>query len=263
MSFQGFQQYLWKHRGKVALAAAAVVATGVFISTTTWSNTENNNKEKQTNQIAPPIDESKLEQSMRKKLLLIRQQLETSSSQILPTLRLKITQVVDVLQTIKLIKELRLNNKNTSITTNTTTDMNENELWEEIKVLSFTLWFVSIYLTCAISILLRIQLFLLAKSDHINLNIDQLNNIISRTYTHIFDYGIQHITDLTRAYVTKQLIDWTVRENTSVTYEELNGFVYKVRHYIEVECKDLITTLIIGKLSYTYNIIYNVLVYVY
>ena len=257
MSFQGFQQYLWKHRGKVALAAAAVVATGVFISTATWSNTENNNKEKQTNQIASPIDESKLEQSMRKKLLLIRQQLETSSSQILPTLRLKITQVVDVLQTIKLIKELRLNNKNNSITnnTNTTTDMNENDLWEEIKVLSFTLWFVSIYLTCAISILLRIQLFLLAQSDHINLNIDQLNNIISRTYTHIFDYGIQHITDLTRAYVSKQLIDWTVRENTSVTYEELNGFVNKVRHYIEVECKDLITTLIIGKLSYTYSIV--------
>ncbi|RYH13662.1 hypothetical protein EON65_35100 [archaeon] len=90
-------------------------------------------------------------------LLRIRRQFDISCRHFLPTLRKKIIDTVDLNGTVKQIKELRQTGSPGSA------DL-ERALWEEIKVASFTLMFMSTYTTVALCTVLKLQLHILARS---------------------------------------------------------------------------------------------------
>ena len=91
-------------------------------------------------------------------LLRIRKQYETALQQFMPTLKSKIKEVVDINGTVRQIKELRA-----SALPEDSREL-EVQLWEEIKVSSLTLLLVTCYMTCALCTLLKLQLYILAKS---------------------------------------------------------------------------------------------------
>jgi hypothetical protein len=96
-------------------------------------------------------------------LLRLRRQYDSSCRHFLPTLRKKIFAIVDINATVKQIKELR------TVSAPGCLDL-ERALWEEIKVSSFTLLFVAVYMTTTVCTVLRIQVHILARSI---LNSDQ------------------------------------------------------------------------------------------
>lgn len=280
-NLKSVRQYLWKHRGKVAAISAAVVATGIVVGLVVSSRNERakSDEEREREEQERIQNENLSNKRTMQQLLFSKRQFELSSKQILPTLRLKINEVVDVLHTIRQIKELRMQSGSEGRTSHAS-DV-ENTLWEEIKVMSFVLWLVSIYGTCVLVPLLRIQIVLVNK--HINksnaapssssnrsnedLGKDSFDPLMDRTYSHLLERGIQTLTDVVRAFVARQLSEWTVKD-TVVTYDELVGFVSKTRQFLEVETRDLVSTLLIRKSSlschpyphsvYLFNFVFNV-----
>ena len=223
-----------------AVIATAGVVSYLSSSSSSTLTDEENNKNNKTKNISSTVTISS------QKLVYIRQQFDAASLQIFPTLRIKITEIVDVLQTIRQIKELRIKSDmahNGNVET-------ENQLWEEIKILSFTLWFTSIYATCATCLLLRIQLFLLARNENSlkQISREEFESLINDSYSHLFEKGIIDFVEVLKSFVTKSLSDCTVKDKTSYQYDEFNLFIMKARHYIERESKTLTLSLIMRKL---------------
>lgn len=274
-NMKSVRQYLWKHKGKVAAISAAVVATGIIVGIIVSRNNEQtkSEEEKDREEQERIQKENISNKRMMQQLLFAKRQFDLSSKQILPTLRLKISEIVDVLHTIRQIKELRMQSGSEGRTSHAS-DV-ENVLWEEIKVMSFVLWFVSIYSTCVLVPLLRVQIVMVKK--HINklqktassssslnnnddLMADNFDPIMDRTYSHLLERGIHSLTDLVRTFVSRQLSEWTVKD-TVVTYDELVSLVSKTRQFLEVETRDLISTLLIRKSFQFVSVYYAILVY--
>lgn len=91
-------------------------------------------------------------------LLRIRRQYDTSCRHFLPTLKKKIHETVDISATVKKIKELRASGRSENA------EEAEQALWDDIKISSFTLLFAGVYMTAAVCTLLRVQLYVLARS---------------------------------------------------------------------------------------------------
>jgi len=263
-NMKSVRQYLWKHKEKVAVVATGIIIiVGIIVSR---NNERTKSEEEKEREEQERIQKENISNKrMMQQLLFAKRQFDLSCRQILPTLRLKINEVVDVLHTIRQIKELRMQSGSEGRTSHTS-DV-ENILWEEIKVMSFVLWFVSIYCTCTLVPLLRIQIVLVNKhisksntghstssssssssSSRPNDDIvsDSFDPLMDRTYSHLLERGIHTLTDMVRAFISRQLSDWTVKD-TVVTYEELVSLVSKTRQFLEVETRDLISTLLIRK----------------
>lgn len=162
-------KFLYKHRQKIA-ATTAVVGSAAFLyfyyGTSNDSITENI-----TSNSAHFGDESYNEESAKnnskelsdkKKLQLsrIRKQFENAREKFLPTLRVKIFEIVDVSDTIQEIRKLR-NSQGKKGKVDSNTRLIEMQLWEKIKISSITILFVSVYMTSAICLILKIQFHLL------------------------------------------------------------------------------------------------------
>ena len=184
------RKWLWTHRGKVAVAAA-VVATAAAVYYTTkaqqplqledmdedvdgedddWNDVEGAGGVRGRRRVrnaaslgsaAKPAQKS-LERS--RMLLRVRKQYDVAAMYFLPTLKLKIAEYVDVANTIKQIRDLRAGNNSAIGPGEESPEKAEERLWEEIKVTSFTHLFVTAYMEIAISLVLRIQIHILARS---------------------------------------------------------------------------------------------------
>lgn len=241
------------NRNRTKIAVAAVIAVGVTLYLTYNSEPESEAAAVETTRPLQLVSESKAKQAANRTRLLfkVRRQFDTSASQFLPTLRIKIVEVIDINGTVKHIKELR---------SRATTNKEELEarLWSEIKDSSFALLVVTAYMLSAVCILLRIQLHILARTmqhayvadgedGDLQLNSDMFRALIEGTYKHLFGAGLKSFADRVKAQVGATLSDWTVKDKLHVEYEELVHVLGAVRQALEADMGELIRTIFIRK----------------
>jgi hypothetical protein len=226
-------RYLWRHRREIAVGGvvcAAGIALLSYYSTITETEEERLLKlEADSERQCQASFSATLKPGNRSRMLLkIRKQFDFAIKQFLPTIRTKILEVVDVSSSIRKIKELRSANNNMSINSDDSisTIMTESMLWDEIKVSSLTLVYVSAYMVSAVTVLLRVQLHILGKSMESVLE-SQLNSdnesigmrdddvfkiLIEGTYKHIFGKGLTALTELVRRQIVECFAGWTVKD---------------------------------------------------
>ena len=175
--------FLWKHKNKI-LVGGAICAAGYaayqhyFPLPPTVKEDEEEIRIATVHNTMTSTHRDLLKPGQRSRMLLrIRKQFDIAIKQFLPTVRLKIATAVDVSSAIRQIKELRSiknNHENNNGSSSGTmkngqhiASMNEALLWEEVKVSSLTLLYLSAYMVSAVTVLLRVQLHILGKSIHV------------------------------------------------------------------------------------------------
>jgi hypothetical protein len=96
-----------------------------------------------------------LSEAKKAQLAKIRRQFENARQKFLPTLRVKIFEVVDCSDTIQELRRLR-STSSASLQRDA-----EEALWEKIKIQSISIMFVSVYMTCVVCTVLKLQFHLL------------------------------------------------------------------------------------------------------
>jgi hypothetical protein len=245
------------NRNRTKILVASVIAIGVTLYLS--YNTEEPEPEK-----APALentsplrlaDESTAAKAANRTRLLfkIRRQFDSTASQFLPTLRIKIVEVIDINGTVKHIKDLRAR-----ATTNK--DELEARLWTEIKDSSFALLVVTVYMLSAVCTLLRIQLHILARTLQKSYELDgrdadaQLSSemfraLIEGTYKQLFGSGLKTFADIVKQQISTTLAGWTVKDKLHVEYEELVSALEAVRRNLEADMTNVIKTIFIRKLQ--------------
>ena len=153
----------------------------------------------------------------------MRKQFDNYAKHFLPTLKLKIAEVVDIAMGARL--EIRANTQSSD-----TQDV-EARLWDEIKVSSLTVLFITVYMESIVCALLRIQLHVVAAYtlemagsgavDVDKIGVNLLEKLITSTYTKIYDVGLKNLTQIVREGVAREMQDWVVREKMNVQYDDL------------------------------------------
>jgi hypothetical protein len=249
-TIQSIGGFVNRNRTKVAVAAVIAVGVTLYLTYKPEPQAEANVQTVRQPQLT---NESKAKQAANRSRLLfkVRRQFDTSASQFLPTLRLKIVEVIDINGTVKHIKELR------SRATNNKEEL-EARLWAEIKDSSFALLVVTAYMLAAVCTLLRIQLHILARSmqhayiadaeeAELQLSGDTFRLLIEGTYKHLFGTGLKSFAERVKSQVAASLADWTVKDKLHVEYEELVYVLSSVRQALEADMSELIRTIFIRK----------------
>ena len=272
--------YLWKHRNKVAVGgavcAAAIAVYAYYSVSNKTSETEEENLlhadiMRRNAIVKKPGDRSRM-------LLRIRKQFDFAIRQFLPTMHTRVLEVVDVSSSIRKIKELRAGNteadKNSSDFVNA-----EAALWDELKVSSLTLVYVSAYIVSAVTVLLRIQLHILGKSMEIvresQLSSDDIESgagpgsslgssgddvfkiLIEGTYKHIFGSGLYALSEYVRPRVMECFADWNVRDNLAVDFNDLAQVMSRVHRNIERDSTSLAKMIMLRKYCSFLHLIYH------
>ena len=247
------------NRNRNKLLVASVVAIGVTLylnyNGETVEDEDKHDPQLETVQRLRLANESNsMKAANRTKLLFkIRRQFDTSVNQFIPTLRVKIVDVIDINGTVRHIKELRA-----KATTNK--EELETRLWTEIKDSSFAMLIVTSYMLSAVCVLLRIQLHILARSlqksynnqlfpqdDDIQLNSDTFRGLIEGTYKHLYGNGLKLFSDMIKSQISLVLKNWTVKDKLHVSYDELIEVISIIRRNIENDLSLVIKTIFIRK----------------
>lgn len=282
-SWKSTKEFIWNHRYKLigaGVAGTAVVAwyTDIFGITTTKDRHLIDNVDNLPNELNSSSNKKKknrkvMNPGLRSRLLLrVRKHFDVAVNDFLPTLRMKINEVVDISTAIKQIKELRASGNGVD------SILSEEQLWDEIKITSFSIMLVTTYMMSLVCVLLRVQFHILARSaplptktkyDNDNNNINNTNNrnntninnnnnenrhnndllneqdfkeLIDSTYHHLFEQGLQHCAELIRTAVTKELHTWIVRDRVSVHWNDFNEVLMRVRRHVDSDLKTFVAT---------------------
>ena len=162
----------------------------------------------------------------------IHEQFEQTLQLFVPTLHIKVVSVVDVSSTIARIKELRASRPESGV--------DEEALWEEIKVNTFALVLVCAYSLCALSVLLKIQLHIIASSNVASApspsDGSEGKRVFEGTYAFFYDKGIEALYLRLLPIVRDKLSSWRVKEKLGVDYAELVRVLADMRRELE-ECE--------------------------
>lgn len=254
--------FLSKHRNKLLVASAVgAVTAGVVYYMTQLSDKPLAEEVTVTSDVSDETFSTpavKVNKSNKSRLLMrIRRQFHMACQQFMPTLKAKIIEVVDMTGTVRQIKEIR------SKSISGDSKELEAELWEEIKVSTFTILFVTSYMLCAISTLLKLQLHLLGRfvykpttttreralgtnpSEEPMLDSDMFHELIDGTYKQLFGNGIRTFAVLVKERMTKDLSSWTVSNKLTVDFSELTHMLASVRRNIEVDVGSVVQMIFI------------------
>lgn len=250
---RNIRDFASKHRAK--LIGALVVGIG-GVAWYMLSSEDNANGRPLAVRSGAEEGEVKGESRSRKRariLVMVRRQYNSYAMHFLPTLKLKINEVVDVNNAVSKIKEIRSNNGKNS---DDSVDI-EAKLWNEIKVSSITILFVTVYMESIVCTLLRILLHVVAAytseresngelKDISEIDVDVLEKLISATYSKIYDAGLKNVTQLVRQGVTKETEDWVVREKMDVRYDEFIAKLCTLRTTFEQDIQGFVNVLAIS-----------------
>jgi hypothetical protein len=186
----------------------------------------------------------------------------------IPTLRKSIFDLIDITQPVKQIKQLRANNSTNSSASSSSSDT-EAQLWEEVKLSSFTMLFVSTYVLCGLTTLLKVQLHVLARAilrgegpalESLGATGDNADDIvmyardsallkkfIEGTFRTMFSTGLQRFANDVRQRLQYLLRDWVVKERMRVDFEDMLQLLNTVRRDFESDFDTLMRNLFCGK----------------
>ncbi len=256
--------FLHKNRNKILIASVVAVSVAVYmhysgsegeLAPNALENDEDSDKDS-TNEgekgKGPVANEQQMSPGNRARVLLrIRRQFDMAAQHFLPTIRIKIVEVVDINGTVRQIKELRAKSSENN-------RQLETQLWEEIKISSFTMLFVTAYMLSAVCVMLRVQLCLLAHSagrssapnsssarssngtntngeEEVPFDNEMFKALIDGAYKHLFNSGLRTFTAVVNHRVTTDLKFWVVQEKTSVSFGDLLHTVTAMRQTLEAE----------------------------
>jgi hypothetical protein len=244
------KKFVWEHRGKITIGAIAVAAIAGYVAYSSSQKQLEDNDEDEAN------NSERTKSPHAKSLIKINKQFEIAAKHFLPTLQIKIIDIIDISENIRKIKELRSKpDKNDE-----DSDF-ENELWEEIKISSFALIFVTTYMSCALTVLLKTQLHIIARTHNFSYNRkiatygdgddddeDQIfNSLIEKVYSHLFSNGLINLVAKVKCIVKESLMDFLVQEKISVMFEEFIDVITKIRNGIEINATEFLAQLILRK----------------
>ena len=250
--------FISRNRTKIAVASVIAIGVTLYLAYTAEPEAEGQRERVEDEERAPTLkfsDESSISVAASRKRLLFKasRQFDTTASQFLPTLRVKVVEVIDINGTVKHIKDLRAK---------ATTDKDELEtkLWTEIKNSSFSMLVVSAYMLCAVCTLLRIQLHILGRSLHkkyeadgkeedLQLDGEKFRLLIEGTYKHLFGAGLRALTERVKSVVATSMAEWSVKEKLHVEHDEIVLMFALIRHHLESDMSDLISAIFIRKAS--------------
>ncbi len=248
------REFLSKHRAKVTIAVVLGVGTALWYRYYGVDNTSMTpialtneaymgHEAEKEKKLSPAKKRAKILQQVRK-------QFDSYAKHFLPTLKLKIAEIVDISNAVRKIKEIRANTRSSD-----TQDV-EARLWDEIKVSSLTVLFITVYMESIVCALLRIQLHVVAAYtiemasggivDVDEIGVDLLEKLITATYSKIYDVGLRKLTQIVRDGVTREMQDWVVREKMSVQYDDLVLKLCSLRAEFEQDTLSLINALAIS-----------------
>eukprot|EP01038_Epipyxis_sp_PR26KG_P011035 gene11035-14817_t len=288
--------FLNRNRGKVLLTTTAI-AIGLTIywqytANETSDNTSNNEEER--NAISNSMDEIKNRKNLNETdkknririLMSIQKQFDIAARHFLPSLRLKIVEMIDINSTIKKLKQMRQkaengntnnyneitlssngnSNHNVGKNDNTSDNINqEDALWEEVKISSFAMLYLTAYMLAFICTLLKIQLHLLAKlifqtsqsqtkissfndknpSSSLGINNDNFRLLIEGTYQQLFGAGLSTFSELISHKIRSLLSQWQVKDKLSVQYSGLLEVLILLRKSFEDDFTTIIKDIFI------------------
>jgi hypothetical protein len=245
--------FLQKHKGKLAIAAIVAIACTVYVNYSSGDNVQQNDEDEKNTTKVKSLSISDMNKEARIRILFrIKKQFDVAAQQFLPTLRTKIVEVVDINGTLKQIRELRSNSPSFS-----NKNIVEDDLWDEIKIASFTILYATTYMLCAVCTLLRIQLHILArsiynsesqyyeKSNDFVFDSQVYRELMDKTYQYVFDIGLKNLILFIKHKIKTALKQWTIKTKLSVDYEEFQELLLQIRKSIEIDLKTLVATILI------------------
>ena len=253
--FKQAREFVWNHRGKLVLTttvAIAGIAYCLFFGSATLKKREQldadvmelEHKEGSTEDDRS-IQHIAMKQGVRSRLLLrVRRHFDFAGKHLFPTLRIKLLEAVDISNAIQQIKQIRLGGL-----VDMTAKSTEANLWDQIKISSFVMLFSACYGTSIVTMILKLQLHILAKNASIYSDDDngtsspsekELKYLIDSTFKYVYGDGLKKLTDLLRVKVSSALVDWTVREKSSVQFVEFVDCVSYIRKSVEKDMKTFV-----------------------
>ena len=209
------REFLSKHRAKVTIAVVVGVGTALWYQYY-GAGSGSATPIALTNDVCTRREdekEKKISPAKKRAMILqqVRKQFDNYAKHFLPTLKIKIAEVVDISNAVRKIKEIRANTQ-----TSDSQDV-EAKLWDEIKVSSLTVLFVTVYMESIVCALLRIQLHVVAAytiemtgSGTMNMDeigVELLEKLITATYAKIYDVGLKNLTQIVREGVAREMQD--------------------------------------------------------
>lgn len=255
--FDSINKFVFKHRTRLAIGLVVAISTTVAYVIYNQNNTSNNQSISLTSN-----NSNKRGFNINEKTVIIiqsRKQFDNAIKQFLVTLKMKLNEALDITHAIRQIKELRLQIKKDMIDINETDSIQEDVLWEDIKINAFTQLLVTVYLVSALCSVLKLQVYLLARINHLkNLEVSYDNedsvfqSLIEGTYRHIFGAGLRTLVSLVRQRVTIEMKDWKVKNKLSLEYGEFLQLINQIRKTIESDLSYIIKIVIIRKFIYLF-----------
>lgn len=278
--------FVSRHRTKlIVTAAVATAATAIYWynSSSIDNDDDDNNNNSQLEELHAKkkhaiklISESQQSRACNRSRIIwrIRKQYDIALVKLLSTLRLRIMEIIDIQGTVKSIKELRSKASKEAVKSVSFAqeyERLERELWDDIKTASFTIMIVSAYMLSSVCILLKIQLYVLARSLLIqqensisssssnsypprdidsqfdSLDNDMFRSLIEGTYKHLYSDGIQLFVAKVRGSVSTHLKEWVVKDKLEVHAEELLHVFASIRSDIEADERNIIDMIFMRK----------------
>lgn len=224
-------KFLWKHKSKIIVGAAVVGSIVWYYQ----SQSTDAIVEEDTNNNSPRRDRNLKYSSPKKgpqrQHLLQRADAlyDFSLSCFLPTIRTRILEIVDTAECVRQLKELRAQR---SISNGA-----ESQLWQEIKVSSFTIFFTHIYVLAAVCLIIRVQMHIFIRYAGVNDEADPapefFQSLMSNTYSHILKSGLTGFASTVRSHVQLVLDDWSVESSLNISYQDVKEVLLNARRAFE------------------------------
>lgn len=278
--------FLQRNRGRVALTAVIAIIVAISLQNfplfqprrrvTEEEPLDDFNNRRRVNQTDTNRQRITRVGQRSRLIIRIRRQFDATSKQFIPILRRKIIEHIDISHTVEQIKELR--SKGATIA-NGNIAQAEALLWDDVKISTFTLLIVSIYMLAGLCSLLRIQLHILARyllnhsldlasldGSQNNFDTDMFRILTSATYKQFFGPGMTYLTMIVREHVTHLLKSWHVSGKLKIEYHELITCFILLRKHIEADFPKLVKIVFIrgGKNKehiYVINSLYDVIIF--
>jgi hypothetical protein len=261
--------FLYQHRNKVAVGASAVVAVGIMAAVyysfgdkpTDMQSSDKDEggwqyKKGLISPVAvPPVRDEQLRVADAfKRMARVRDEFDNALRMFIPTLHLKVVNVVDVVSTMRRLRELKLERGRDE---GAGSDAAEEQLWDDIKVASFALLLVTAYMLCSLSVLLKIHLHLLSNPQYLSLaegaEEGSWKKVLDGTYHHLFEQGVDSLYTLVHAVARDKLHGWRVKEKLQVDYSELTRIISEMRGVIEGDMTALLKDILIRIIIYSFQ----------
>lgn len=243
------RELCWKHRSKIIIGASVAAGVALLYGYSGYLlDDDEDTQVVSTKAHVKSIDNKKRAEILRR----IRKENDTTMKFFLTSLQTKLNEVIDIASLTRQIRALRDNSSED-------TSSIEIELWETLKVSSFTSVFVSIYLLSVVTLLVLVQRHMLAtrlpslSQDRNQANmaiesgdiLDLFPTIITKSYEHLFNHGIQVFSDNVRNIVQENLKDWSAGNKLEVDFHELVLMILSIRRSIDADLQLTIKSIII------------------